>query len=555
MTNEIRKLKAKTFVASWLSFAWCRLGGSKDVLGRFPRFADEFLIGSVRALRRSEPEVSARPLKVVFFTILGSHSFMTGTDVALAHALRKRGHEVSLVICDRVLPLCENKSVNNANRWAEVCGKCALRGEAMLRASGLEYRHLSDLVMEATTADVDRELREIDLSHAVESSLYKHFRVGRLQDTEEVRAAAERLEEASKMSARAALAIAMRDPDRVVMSHGIYSTWAPALAVFNRAGIPVAVYNKGKRRNSGVVNWVTGVMEWDVSEEWARVGRTELASDERRRIENYLASRRTHDSDALVYNFGEVETRDALLSRLGLIPELPVFVLLTNVLWDASSAQKEIAFPNAVDWVMETIDWFASRPDKQLVVKIHPAEVVIGTNQPFASEIRQRFPVLPSNVRVIEPGERVNSWSMPLIATAGLVHTSTAGLELPLEGVPCILVSSSHYRGKGFTIDVESRDEYFHRIDHWDPADINTDEMREAALRYAYLLFERYHLDWGFTREAGFGRHYAIDASDDSELTEDETIDLLCTSIEQQSDFLYGSGNARRQGWAARDRT
>jgi hypothetical protein len=34
--------------------------------------------------------------------------------------------------------------------------------------------------------------------------------------------------------------------DRVIMSHGVYSTWAPALEIFNARGIPVAVYNPGQ---------------------------------------------------------------------------------------------------------------------------------------------------------------------------------------------------------------------------------------------------------------------------------------------------------------------
>ena len=68
------------------------------------------------------------------------------------------------------------------------------------------------------------------------------------------------------------------------MSHGVYSTWAPALEVFNAKGIPVAVYNKGKRRNSTVMNWVRGTMDWDVSREWERVKDVPLTAAEHERI-------------------------------------------------------------------------------------------------------------------------------------------------------------------------------------------------------------------------------------------------------------------------------
>jgi hypothetical protein len=59
-----------------------------------------------------------------------------------------------------------------------------------------------------------------------------------------------------------------------------------------------------------------------------------------------------------------------------------------------------------VDWVMQTIEWFIRHPEKQLIVKVHPAEVVIGTNQPFVKEIERLYPNLPSNIRVIPPEEK-----------------------------------------------------------------------------------------------------------------------------------------------------
>ncbi len=111
----------------------------------------------------------------------------------------------------------------------------------------------------------------MDFSYIVDSSLFKCFRIGRLRGSPEEVDFRTRIEQSCRITARAALAVAASGVDRVIMSHGVYSTWAPALEVFNAKGIPVAVYNKGKRRNSTVMNWVRGVMDWDVSAEWERV--------------------------------------------------------------------------------------------------------------------------------------------------------------------------------------------------------------------------------------------------------------------------------------------
>lgn len=532
------KDSARLHGVSGLARAWNAFGLDPGVLARYPRLGRELLVGQLPSIVRSGSPEAGRPLRVTFFSMLGSHSYMMATEVALARALRARGHKVELVLCDRVLPICENKPAASLERWDRLCHNCNAFGDALFKASGIPYRHVGPLAGQPLDPEDAQYLAGADFSHIVDSSLFKCFRIGRLRGTEEESRFRSLIEESCRITARAALAVARTKPDRVVMSHGVYSTWAPALSVFNAKGIPVAVYNKGKKRNSTVMNWVVGLTEWDVSGEWEKIKDLSLSPRERERISSYLETRLTHAGDAMRYNFGDEEPEDETWRRLKLDRTKPTFVLFTNVLWDAASAQREIAFPNAVDWVLETIEWFTRHPDRQLVVKIHPAEIVIGTNQPFANEISSRFPALPPNIRLVEPQEKVNSWSFSRIATAGLVHTSTPGMELPLEGVPCIVVSRTHYRGKGFTIDVDSRNQYFYLLETFDASQAPTPEMREYALRYAHLLFERYHLPWDFLYEASFGNYTAFKFRSDDELLRHPTVQVVVRGIEEQIDFL-----------------
>ena len=96
-------------VVSFASRAWNALGLAPQVLARFPRLGRELLIGQLPSIRPFTHAVADEPLRIAFFTMLGSHSYMTATDVSLARALRARGHHVSLVLCDQALPICENK--------------------------------------------------------------------------------------------------------------------------------------------------------------------------------------------------------------------------------------------------------------------------------------------------------------------------------------------------------------------------------------------------------------------------------------------------------------
>jgi hypothetical protein len=503
---------------------WTELG---ERLGR------EVVIGQLNAAGPARTvDAAAKPLDVVFFTMISGNHRLSNVEVVLSRALRARGHRVRFVVCDQCLPVCEVKWNELEHRWPDLCGRCYGYGRRLLSATGCEPVPLSSLL---EGADLGRT-RSWD--GYVESAILKHYHVGVLEDTPAISERRKLFAGAAAISETAALRIAEQRPDRVIMSHGIYCTWGPAREVFIDAGIPVCTYAEGKKKDTLKFNWNTSADWWDVSAEWDRVKDTPLTPRQQAVIDEYLLSRREHSQDARVYNFGREEKVTETRQRLRLDPDKPTFVLFTNVLWDAASAQREIAFSNPVQWVLDTIEWFAARPDRQLVVKIHPAEVVIGTNQPFAGLIAQRFDRLPANVRVIEPHEDVNSWSVMRVADLGLAHTSTVGMELPLEGIPCLVVSRTHFRGRGFTVDVNSREEYFDLLDAWDGSTVDRVRLMELSKRYAYLLFERYQLPFPFLHERVVNDVRALTLVDERELLAHPTMKLFIESFENGRDWL-----------------
>jgi hypothetical protein len=516
-----------------------RLGYAWDELGR--RYGREVMIGQAGALPAPAAVAPAEtPLDVVFVTMLAGNQRIAGTEIVLARALKARGHRVRMVVCDQALPVCEVMWEGKEAGWQQACAKCYGFGVHALRAAGLEVLSASQLADEAPpAADGDDGER---WSETVESALLKHYRVGVLDDSAAVAERRGLFADAAGRSAAIGRRIAEMRPDRVVMSHGIYCTWGPQRQILEDAGIPLVTYAEGKKKDTVKFNWTTSADWWDVSAEWERVGGVPLDPAQEKRIDDYLMSRRSHANDARVYNFGEEESRDETFARLGLDPAKPTFVLFTNVLWDAASAQREIAFSNPVEWVLETIAWFREHPERQLVVKIHPAEVVIGTKQPFASLLARHFDRLPPNVRVIRPDEKVNSWSILRIATLGLVHTSTVGMELPLEGVPCAVVSRTHFRGRGFTIDVESREEYFALLEGWESTPEERERQRELAKRYSYLLFERYQLPFPFLVEATVNDVRAFRQVEAEELLAHPTIQVFLAGIESRGDAFLLPG-------------
>ena len=66
--------------------------------------------------------------------------------------------------------------------------------------------------------------------------------------------------------------------------------------------------------------------------------------------------------------------------------------LLTNVSWDAQLHYPANAFPSMLEWLVQTCEYFATRPDLQLLIRVHPAEIsgFPVSRQPILSELRKR---------------------------------------------------------------------------------------------------------------------------------------------------------------------
>jgi lipid A disaccharide synthetase len=63
---------------------------------------------------------------------------------------------------------------------------------------------------------------------------------------------------------------------------------------------------------------------------------------------------------------------------------------------------------------------------------------------------------MPENIRLLPANANVNTYDLVQAADAGLVFTTTVGMEMAMSGLPVIVAGQTHYRGKGFTLDADS---------------------------------------------------------------------------------------------------
>jgi hypothetical protein len=129
-----------------------------------------------------------------------------------------------------------------------------------------------------------------------------------------------------------------------------------------------------------------------------------------------------------------------------------------------------------------------------LVVRIHPAET--WTVGPSVAEIIQKvLPDLPPHIHLIGSKEKVNTYDLMEIADLALVFTTTAGVEMATRGIPVLVSGRATYRKRGFTLDADTWEEYFQKLEQALtslPDNRLTQEQIEQAWNYAYAYFHEF---------------------------------------------------------------
>jgi capsule polysaccharide export protein KpsC/LpsZ len=146
------------------------------------------------------------------------------------------------------------------------------------------------------------------------------------------------------------------------------------------------------------------------------------------------------------------------------------------------------------EWISRTVQYFIGRPDVQLVIRVHPGEVLTH-GQSMADVVQQVLPRLPDNIRLIRASDEINTYDLIEVADVGLVYTTTVGLEMAMMGLPVVVAGQTHYRERGFTYDPDSWVTYFKLLGHIleNPAEYRLSrEQVNQAWQYAYRFFFDY---------------------------------------------------------------
>ncbi len=285
-------------------------------------------------------------------------------------------------------------------------------------------------------------------------------------------------------------------PDVVIVPNGTIQEFGVVYEVARYLDIPAVTYEFGEQRERIWLAQNDKVMRQETCDMWEAFRDKELTEPEKAKITEQFEARRNASvwkNFARLWQAVPAKGVEAARQELGL-DERPMVLLATNVLGDSLTLGREVFSQSMEDWLEKTLQYFAGRNDAQLVIRVHPGEVLIH-GQSMMDVIKRVLPTLPEYIRVIAPTEKVNTYDLIAAADVGLVYTTTVGLEMAMSGIPVIVVGDTHYRGRGFTQDPQSWVQYHKTLKAVleNPQDFRlSEEQINLAWAYAYRFFYEY---------------------------------------------------------------
>jgi len=492
--------------------------------------------------------------RVLCFSLRGAWTTHIAWETLIALGLRLRGAQVEFFTCGGALPACGMEQIGKPpciSCYHYLLNFVQPFGFPIKVANGMISKNKLQKVfqnIEATNWQnvYNYEYNGLNLGQIVLPMVRWYSRRGRLpEDKETLKVYQMFLKSSVLITKLCQTLLSKNNYDVIFCINGEFFAEAIIHLLAKKRGIRVVTYERGYHPDSLFFQHDNSACKYVVQRYWEQFASVHLSIEESSRLDNYISKRYcgVKGIGGLIF-WPKIEQDEvAIRNALGLDTERPIAVLFTNTTFDTMSQNMEVAFRDMFHWIKTTIDYFNIHPEWQLVIRVHPSEVRdVGreSNDSVAEWIEATFPSLPGNIKIVRPESELSSYSLMRMSRVGFVYTSLAGLEMALMDKPVIVAGKAHYRGKGFTDDPMSPENYLKILEN----SLLTErtlglEQSELARRYAYLFFFRAMIPFHFLREPTRSE-VELNFSSLTELMpgRNKALDIICNGILDGKDFL-----------------
>lgn len=495
--------------------------------------------------------------KILFFQTRSNapHLAWAGT---LAKALAVRGHQPMFLGCSREL----SESCNNANYPDGLsesrCSSCYLYTRRFFELSGVDTKWMGEYLSvpdyqraEGLINSLSREKYEafeykgVALGQLARHSVAHYLRTGGIGQDDLSRDIYRKFlinsilvtDVSSKLLDEFA-------PDVVTMLGGYFMPEHVMMELAQARDIHVVTYEIAMLAQDALMIQHNKAIDYDDPENWDKYKEQPLNTEENRILDEYLLERSEGGRSVVNYWPDKVEDRKLICETLGIDLSKRTAILFPNITWDSALFEKDIAFDGMFDWLNRTIDFFIAHPEYQLIVRAHPAEVILpgSLRESVILYINKQYPALPENVILVEPESKFSSYAFMDMSQCGLSYASTTAMELGVRGIPTLVAGEVHFRRKDFTIDIDDASAYWDLLDNVmsGKSPLSREKIIEMARRYSYFTFFRTSMPFSKVH-CGADDLPVFTYDDISELLpgKDRSLDIICSGITNGTPFIY----------------
>lgn len=500
--------------------------------------------------------------RILIATSVGAMIPAATMESVLALALRLRGARPSFLLCDGVLPACMGCHCHwhPGERYpkplsASYCRTCFAPALNSLEHIGFPVLRYGDFLSnEEQTAvwDVVENVPVAEIAGLVVDGIHvgEHAMAGTLRfmargdmshDPAGEGVARQYLASALMTMKMARRLLRRHSFAKAVFHHGIYVPQGVLGEVCREAGVEVVNWNPSYRAKTFIFSHGDTYHKTMIEEPVEQWNDMPWSEARERKLEQYLYSKRG-GQDWIWFHGRPHFDLDKVESLRKIDFSRPVTGLLTSVMWDAVLHYESNAFPGMLSWIVATVDYFSRHPQRQLVIRVHPAEVTgnIPSRQPVEAELRKVFPRLPDNVALIGPDESISTYALTDHCGQILIYNTKTGVEMAAMGKPVLVAGEAWIRGKGFSWDADSPEAYERLLTEM----LDMDELDPAqhllAKKYAYHYFFRRMLPINFFEPSNCIRQYTpvVESYDSFAPGMDAGLDRVCEGILDGTPFL-----------------
>jgi hypothetical protein len=510
-------------------------------------------------------KASASGKRILIATSIGSHLPAVQMESMLAAALTLRGTCVHALLCDAVLPgcqMCEPRFFPETKRFVahgpqkDLCSHCFKPGREAYRNIGIpvhaysdtltdeDWRYADELSSDIPAADIESFVLDgLKIGEHAKAGALRFFACATIDHEPDAEQVLRRFLKAALLTAFSVRRLLDQEKfDVVVFHHGIYVPQGIIGEVARSKGVRVVNWNPAYRKNCFIFSHGDTYHHTLMDEPVTAWEDMDWTSDREKTIDLYLRSRWEGENDWIRFHENPYFEKDRILAEIGCDPARPLIGCLTNVMWDAQLHYPANAFANMLEWLLHTVRYFSRRPDLQLVIRVHPAEIrgSVPTRQPVMAELRKHFPALPSNVYIVPAESNISTYVLAELCDSVIIYGTKTGVELTSVGIPVIVAGEAWIRNKGVTSDAASVDDYEAILDKLPVGQRLLSETVVRAKKYAYHFFFRRMIPLQvFEPGPGLPPYRFVGKLDDLAPGHDPGLDCVCEGILQGSQFVY----------------